>query len=150
MKKVSLFVLTAVIAVSISGCGKKKEIVNSELSSAISGSVSFSEKLTELDGAAAERRYGLNAKDYSEITALVGTNGVCDEYLIVKTSNTDAMVEKLNKYLEDKHTEYESYRPVEAEKLLSPMIETYKGTVVMVITADLENAQSVYQGYLKK
>ena len=143
-------VLIALLALLVCGCGKKEMIEMSELSSTLAESVSFSEQLTEIDASNIEKRYALNSKDYTEITAFVGTLSTCDEYVIVKTENPDAMTEKFNKYLEKKRKEYKRYRPDEVYKLDSAVIETHNKSVVMIITADSENALDVYKKYLKK
>lgn len=143
-------VLIALLVLLVCGCGKKEMIEISELSSTLAESVSFSEQLTEIDASNIEKRYALNSKDYTEITAFVGTLSTCDEYVIVKTENPDAMTEKFNKYLEKKRKEYKLYRPDEVYKLDSAVIETHNKSVVMIITADSENALDVYKKYLKK
>ncbi|MEE1351854.1 MAG: DUF4358 domain-containing protein [Clostridia bacterium] len=150
MKRILISIIAIALTVSVLGCGKKKEIINSELASVLVNNAVFSEVLTEIDSSSAERRYLISPKDYSEITAYVGTNGVCDEFLIVKTSNTASMIEKLNKYLENKRSEYEKYRPGEVGKLTAPVIAEYKDTVVMIITQDTQKATSIYEEYLKK
>lgn len=150
MKKIIMTSLLAISLISLSGCGKKSEIINAELSLAISENVEFSEQLTQLDNACAERRYMINSKDYDEITAFVGTNGTSDEYVIVKTNSPKSMVKKLTDYAENKYGEYSQYRSDEAEKLKSPLIEEYKDAVVFIVTADKANAQIVYEEYLKK
>ena len=142
--------LIALLVLLVCGCGKKEMIEMSELSSTLAESVSFSEQLTEIDASNIEKRYALNSKDYTEITAFVGTLSTCDEYVIVKTENPDAMTEKFNKYLEKKRKEYKRYRPDEVYKLDSAVIETHNKSVVMIITADSENALDVYKKYLKK
>ena len=134
----------------IMGCGKKEEIVIDDLSSAISANVVFSEQLTQIDTKNIERRYSLNAKDYNEIKSFVGTVSVCDEYVIVKTDAPQTMADKFNEYIKDKRDIYEAYRPNEVHKLDSAVIETYNNAVVMIVTADSENALNVYKEYLKK
>lgn len=142
--------LIALLVLLVCGCGKKEMIEISELSSTLAESVSFSEQLTEIDASNIERRYALNSKDYTEITAFVGTLSTCDEYVIVKTENPEAITEKFNKYIEKKREEYKVYRPDEVHKLDSAVIETHNKSVVMIITADSENAIDVYKKYLKK
>ena len=149
MKKYKVLI-TLVMLLLVCGCGKKETVEISELSSMLAESVSFSEQLTEIDISNIEKRYALNSKDYTEITAFVGTLSTCDEYVIIKTETPDEMTEKLNKYIEKKREEYKLYRPDEVYKLDSAVIETHNKSVVMIITADSENALNVYKEYLKK
>ncbi len=150
MKKYKVLITLVALLLLVCGCGKKETIEISELSSVLAESVSFSEQLTQIDVSNIEKRYALNSKDYTEIMAFVGTLSTCDEYVIVKTETPDAMVEKFNKYIEKKREEYKLYRPDELYKLDSAVIETHNKSVVMIITADFENALDVYKEYLKK
>ncbi|MBQ3124616.1 MAG: DUF4358 domain-containing protein [Clostridia bacterium] len=150
MKKYFRIIPVIALLIILAGCGKIEEIVISELGDVLGTSVAFSEQLTQIDTANIEKRYLLNSKDYSEITAFVGTAAVCDEYVIVKTDATEAMAEKLGRYIEEKRKTYKKYRPDEVGKLDNAIIETYENAVVMIVTADSENALDVYKEYLKK
>ena len=141
-------VLTALFL--LVSCGKKSEIINAELSREITDNVEFSEQLTQIDTINAQKRYMLSSKDYSEITAFVGTASVCDEFVIVKTSNTEGIIEDLRSYIDSKKESYKTYRPNEIYKLDNAIIEQYEDAVVMIITADSDDAIRVYQEYLKK
>ncbi len=150
MKNILKIIPLILLLTAVVGCGKIEEIETEELSEQLNSSVAFSELLTKTDTQYIEKRYSLNPKDYSEVSAYVGTAAVCDEFVIVKTEATEAMKEKLKKYVEQKRKTYEKYRPAEVGKLDSAIIETYNNAVVMIITADTENALDVYREYLKK
>lgn len=150
MKRHISFILLTMVLLVLAGCGKKSEVVVSELTTALLENVSFSEQLTQIDKENIENRYSLNSKDFSEITAFVGTASVCDECVIVKTESPEAMKGKLEKYIENKRKIYEEYRPGEVYKLDNPVIEIYKDAVVMIIADDREGAMKAYEQYLKK
>lgn len=148
MKKYIIFVISMIL-ILMTGCGKKDEIINAELAqSFISGNL-FTEQLEQIDASIAEVRYGLNTKDYSEITAYVGTKSNCDEFVIIKTSNMESVISQLNEYINDKMDTYKEYRPGEIYKLDSPLIMEHNGTVVVVISHDNKEAEAVYKEYLK-
>ena len=149
MKYMKIFAVLTTIFLLMS-CGKKSEIINSELSREITDNVEFSEQLTQIDTINAQKRYMLSSKDYSEITAFVGTASVCDEFVIVKTTDTEGITEDLRSYIDSKKESYKTYRPNEIYKLDNAIIEQYEDAVVMIITADSDNAIRVYEGYLKK
>lgn len=149
MKYMKIFTVLTTIFLLMS-CGKKSEIINSELSREITDNVEFSEQLTQVDTINAQKRYMLSSKDYSEITAFVGTASVCDEFVIVKTTDTEGITEDLRSYIDSKKESYKTYRPNEVYKLDNAIIEQYEDAVVMIITADSDNAIRVYEGYLKK
>ena len=145
-----LKIIPLVVILMLMGCGKKDEIVNSELSQSLIDANLFCEQLTMIDNDNAEKRYSLNSKDYSELTAAVGTVSTCDEFAIIKTGNTDSVVNDINEYLELKREQYEKYRPDEVYKLDAPIIEVYNDTVVLIVSQNSETAMEVYQKYLKK
>ena len=149
MKYMKIFAVLTTLFLLVS-CGKKSEIINAELSQEITDNVEFSEQLTQIDTINAQKRYMLSSKDYSEITAFVGTASVCDEFVIVKTSNTEGIIEDLRSYIDSKKESYKTYRPNEIYKLDNAIIEQYEDAVVMIITADSDNAIRVYEEYLKK
>ena len=149
MKYMKIFAVLTTIFLLMS-CGKKSEIINSELSREITDNVEFSEQLTQVDTINTQKRYMLSSKDYSEITAFVGTASVCDEFVIVKTTDTEGITEDLRSYIDSKKESYKTYRPNEVYKLDNAIIEQYEDVVVMIITADSDNAIRVYEGYLKK
>lgn len=149
MKYMKIFAVLTTIFLLMS-CGKKSEIINSELSREITDNVEFSEQLTQVDTINAQKRYMLSSKDYSEITAFVGTASVCDEFVIVKTTDTEGITEDLRSYIDSKKESYKTYRPNEVYKLDNAIIEQYEDAVVMIITADSDNAIRVYEEYLKK
>ena len=149
MKYMKIFAVLTTLFLLVS-CGKKSEIINAELSREITDNVEFSEQLTQIDTINAQKRYMLSSKDYSEITAFVGTASVCDEFVIVKTSNTEGIIEDLRSYVDSKKESYKTYRPNEIYKLDNAIIEQYEDAVVMIITADSDDAIKVYEEYLKK
>ncbi len=149
MNRFAKIIPALAVLLLLCGCGKKSEIIPADLAIALNESVSFSEALAEIDGSSAGRRYNISSGDYDEITAFVGTPSTCDEFVIVKTSDTDAITEKLNSYLDYKRGEYDEYRPYEASKLESAIIETYHDAVVMIITEDEAVATEAYNEYLK-
>lgn len=149
MKYMKIFTVLTTLFLLVS-CGKKSEIINAELSREITDNVEFSEQLTQVDTINAQKRYMLSSKDYSEITAFVGTASVCDEFVIVKTTDTEGITEDLRSYIDSKKESYKTYRPNEVYKLDNAIIEQYEDAVVMIITADSDNAIRVYEGYLKK
>lgn len=150
MKKIYLLIAAAISLTLMVSCGKKSEIVQSELVEAILNGSTFSETLTELGNAEAEKRFYLNPNEYSEITAYVGTKATCDEIVVIKSSDTDNIESKLRGHLETLKNNYSSYRPAEAQKIDSAVLEQYKDTVVLVVSGDSAKVRSIYENYLKK
>ncbi len=148
MKKYSIL-LSMICVLMLVSCGKKDEITGVDLAAYLNEGEVFSEPLTEIDAYGAEKYFFLNPGDYSEITAYVGTKAVCDEFVIIKTNQTDMVIEKLNTHLETMKNQYSSYRPDQVYKLENAFITDYEGSVVMIVSPDSEKAESVYKQYLK-
>lgn len=149
MKKGLFVISTVIFSLMLTACGKIEGIVHTELAKIINERVTFTENLTRINDSSAQSRYFLSAGDYSEITAYVGTKATCDEFVIVKTNDTDNAVKKLSSHLTQMNTNYSSYRPDEAAKTLSPMFKVYKDTVVMIVTSDVATAEAAFEGYIK-
>ena len=131
-------------------CGKISEISSAELAELLNSSSVFSERLTGIDAAAAEKRFFLNPSDYNEITAYIGTKATCDEFVIVKTDIPDNVMTKLRGHLDIQKNNYSSYRTAEAQKIDSALLTEYKGTVVLIVSGDGAAAGQLYEDYLKK
>lgn len=148
MKKYMLLAILTVLCV-VTGCGGKEEVIGTELAQQLSESSLFTEKLEAINSDNAEKRYGFNSKDYSEITAFVGTKSNCDEFVVIKTSDTENVKSILGEYLKDKQKAYEEYRPDEVYKLTRPFITEHNGAVIMIISHDKGEAEDEYNNYIK-
>ncbi len=150
MKKFVIICMFVLAALCTASCGRISEINSSELTELLNSSSVFSERLTEIDDTAAEKRFFLNPSDYTDMTAYVGTKAVCDEFAIIKTSDPDTVMTKLRGHLDIQKNNYSSYRPAEAQKIDSALLTEYKGTVVLVVSGSSENVVQLYENYLKK
>lgn len=148
MKKY-IILITSIVLILVSACGKVDSVVNNDLAQNFLNSDLFTESLEMIDVQTAELRYGLNTSDYNEITAYVGTKSNCDEFIIINTDNTAGVTQQLAEYFTDKAQEYYKYRPAEVYKLATPFVEEYNGTVVAVICHDNQEAKTVFNEYLK-
>ncbi|MBR0366072.1 MAG: DUF4358 domain-containing protein [Clostridia bacterium] len=149
MKNAYMIVVALTAAMVLTSCGTKKDIDTVDMAAALSESITFSEQLTELDGAAAENYFMLNPNDYNEMSVYISTKACGDELAVIKTDSPKTVAEKLtdhvNKLLED----YAVFRPTETEKIENAVINTYKDTVVFMIAPDMDEAQAAYKAYLK-
>ena len=150
MKKIFICAVLALFVMGASSCGKIGSVDCETLAEVLNEDVSFSETLTWMDTPVAEQYFNINPSDYTEMTAYVGTNAVCDEFVIVKTKNISTIRKKLKEHIENRREKYASYRSAETSKLDNALIEEYKDAVVMIISPDSEAAEEVYKNYLKK
>ena len=150
MKKTHLVGAVILSVCMLTACGKKDEIILSELSSKLISEIDFNEQLTELNEDGAARYLYLNPGEYKEITAYVSTNAVVDEFIIIKTSSASTVKNKIDSHIEELKREYAEYRPDEVYKLDDAVVETYKDTVTLIISPDNSKAKQVYDNYLKK
>lgn len=149
MKRMKCIVCILGLLAALSGCGKKSDIANAELAQAFNESGVFAEELTEIDTSSAGERYGINSTDYTELTAFVATKGCCDEFVIIKTTDTAGVTSALNEYKSSKKEECADYRPTEVSKLDNAVLTEYNGTVVMAVSGDSGQVTAVYEEYLK-
>ena len=143
MKKTILTVIAALtLTLSLTGCGKK-EIDVTKLSSELLNNVQFSETLTEVNETVTKKRLDLDDSEVEMCAAFKGTNAVVDEIIIIKTSDTDAVEEKMQDYLQSQITQYESYRQSEVPKLENAVIYVSNGTVVYCASEDSDKAMQI-------
>lgn len=150
MKKCKIFLFCIIYILLLVSCGKKEEIIAADLAYQINERAAFSETLTELDTNGAEQYYFLNPNDYSEITAYVGTKSVCDGFVIIKTSDTSTIKEKLNTHLKRMRSSYSEYRPDQVYKLDNAFMGEHNGTVVLIVSSDKALSEQIFNEYLKK
>lgn len=147
-----LLAITAVMSVALTtaSCGKIDEIVIEDLSQRYLNSDIFSENLVELDELSAQKMLYINPSDYKEIKVYKGTNAVCDEMVIVKTSSPQSMKNVLSEQLERLKEMYAVYRPQELYKTENALLEVYDGTVVLVVGNSYETALQIYDDYIRQ
>ena len=150
MKKIYTITAMLLCLVMFTACGRRRSIDCSELAERINTEVEFDEPLTELDAVGAERYFNINPSIYDEVAAYVGTKGVCDEFVIIKTDSPSSVSSKLRDHIEKLKKEYAQYRPNELSKLDNAIIESHSGSVVMIISPDAGQAKKVYDNYMKK
>lgn len=149
-KKIYPMIAAVLCIVLFTACGRKNEVIGSELAQEFCQEVPFAEALTEIDSSSAVKLLYLNPNDYSEIVMYIGTQSTCDEFAIIKTNTPDTVVDKLQSYLSKVRSDYMTYRPAEANKADNAFITSYKGTVVMVVCSAPGTAEQVFKNYLKK
>lgn len=150
MKKIFICAVLSLSLISAAACGKISSIDCETLAEVLNSDVAFSETLTQLDNTGAEQYFNINPNNYDEIAAYVGTNAVCDEFVIVKTKNTSTVKSKLQDHVDSMRSQYSSYRPLEVAKLDNALIEVYKDAVVLIISPNKGEAEKIYKNYLKK
>ena len=149
MKKILMTAAAICAALTIASCGAKEVDVTS-LALSLVNEGQYSEQLNEVGTEVTEKRYGLDSDIIEVCSAYKGTNAVTDEVAVFKTTDTDAVNEKVQAYLENQIKSYESYRPSEVPKLNDAVLYTYNDVVIFCVSEDSDKTQQIISEYTEK
>ena len=124
-----------------------------ELAAELASSCTFSEELTQNDIYLANHPFGFAALTESRLyyTAYVPAGIIPEEVFVFETATSDdtqAVVDKLNAYVEYQISEYSRYAAGQVPKLDDPVILTKDNLVVYVVSADNAGAKETAKGLL--
>lgn len=143
MKKIIAAALAALMLILLlTGCGKK-EIDATKLSAELLENGSFAETLTEVSENVTKKRLNLDDSEVEMCASFKGTNAVVDEIIIIKTSDTDSVQEKIQNYVQSQIEQYASYRASEVPKLENAVIYVAKNTVVYCASVNSDKAMKI-------
>lgn len=152
MKKITAFILTAALALSLTACGgKEKEVtvdpakLATELQTAVT-----SDTLSETASDMLPSIYFFNADDIETGVAYASSGATACEVAVVQSKdakNTES-VEKLFQTRVDNQSDlYASYNQTEVEKLDKAIIKSAGTYTVLVVCDDTAKAEEVLKSY---
>lgn len=146
MKKLLMIFAASFAALTIASCGAKDVDVTS-LAIALVNEGQYAEQLNEVGTEITEKRYGIDDELIEVCSAYKGTNAVTDEVAVFKTTDPDAVNEKVREYWDNQIKSYESYRPSEVPKLNDAILYTYNDVVIFCVSEDRDKAQQIISEY---
>ena len=149
MKKILTICLLLAAMLIATSCGSKKVDVT-ELALNLVNEGQYAEQLNEVGTEITEKRYGLDSGLIEVCSAYKGTNAVTDEVAVFKTTDTEAVNEKVREYLDNQIKSYESYRPSEVPKLNDAVLYTYNDVVIFCVSEDSDKTQQIISDYTTK
>ena len=143
MKKIIIALIAVLmLALSLASCGGS-EVDVTGLADELLNNAEFSETLTEVSENVVKKRLALEDDEVEMCAAFKGTNAVVDEIIVIKTSDTDAVEEKMQNYLDSQIEQYKSYRADEVPKLENAVIYALNNTVVYCVSEDSDKAMQI-------
>lgn len=157
MKRLLSAAAALALALTLTACGggggQEKPYETSAVQ-AMADAGAFSEELEELDADTAFALYGLadcglSREDLTDCAVLRSAGATCEEGAVLVFSGEKQAGEAkkaLDSYVSGQISANETYRPAEIPKLKSALVEQKSNSVLLVVAADLEAAQSALEG----
>lgn len=151
MKQLVSAALALALALTLTACGGAKEAAyETSAVQAMADAGAFSEELEELDADTAFALYGLadcglSREELTDCAVLRSAGATCEEGAVLIFSGEKQASEAkkaLDSYVSAQISANETYRPAEIPKLESALVEQRDNSVLLVVAADLEAAQS--------
>ena len=151
MKKIFAAALAAsMLILSLTGCGNNKEVDATEIAAELLNNASFAETLTEVNEQVTKKRLDLDDDEVSVCAAFKGTSAVVDEIIVIKTSDTEDVEEKVREYVASQTKQYENYRPSEVPKLNDAVISVAGDIVIYCASEDSAKAMQIINDNMSK
>lgn len=142
MKKITAVLAAITLMMPLAGCGQK-EVDATKIATELLNNASFAETLTEVSEQVTKKRLDLDDDEVSVCAAFKGTSAVVDEIIVIKTTDTEDVEEKVREYVESQTKQYESYRPSEVPKLNDAVISVTGDTVIYCASEDSAKAMQI-------
>ncbi len=142
MKKIIAAIAALTLMMSLAGCGQK-EVDATKVATELLNNASFAETLTEVNEQVTKKRLDLDDDEVIMCAAFKGTSAVVDEIIVIKTTDTKDVEEKLYEYVDSQTEQYENYRPSEVPKLEDSLITVEGDTVIYCASEDSVKAMEI-------
>ncbi len=142
MKKTIAALAALTLMLTLTGCGQK-EIDATKVATELLNNASFAETLTEVSEQVTKKRLDLDDDEVIMCAAFKGTSAVVDEIIVIKTTDTEDVEEKLYEYVDSQTEQYENYRPSEVPKLEDSLITVEGDTVIYCASEDSVKAMEI-------
>lgn len=151
MKKLTVFLLAACLALPLCGCGKKTALDGEALVSELLEKAQFTDSLDRLDDKTVPVLYGVDAADYTAAIVYAGTGATAEEIAVFTCADEaaagrvlTAVQARVNSQIEA----YKNYGPADTLMLQDAVVRQSGVYVVMVVCGDSDTAAKIVDKYL--
>lgn len=152
LKKTAAFLTAGLLALSLAGCSggfSGKSADPQAWAKTITKNVKFTDDLTALGTAAAEKRYAAGAGSVVACAVYAGTGATAEEFAVWKMKDeksAETMLQNAKDLVKSQQETYADYRPAEVPKLKNAVLEQRDTVVVLCVSADDAGAKKVIDG----
>ena len=152
IKKLSAFILIAVIAFTLVSCGSSFSLDTAKLADDIRGAGLFLDTLAPVSENVVKKVVGLSTDCIDDFIYEIGTGATGEEFAVITCkSESDAkkVKEEIVKRQDALYNTYESYSPESLPRISNAVIEQ-KGVYVIFVSCDKDSdAQKLVDSFLK-
>lgn len=146
MKKSSLLAALMTAAVMLAGCGTMKTIDTAELAKSLATEITYDDTLEELEQD--EISMYMDLPEGVEAVVYMGSGSTAEEVGVFAAKNNDEAkntLESVQKFLDDQQDSFENYKPEEAKRVGSAVIEQKGNYVVLCVSGDSDSAKKIIE-----
>lgn len=151
----TLFMLSAILLVALSGCSSKDNIPNpavSEIGEKIAETVDLSD-MKELDDNKLQKLYGINPDKIDEYWGLIPASNInAQEILVIKVkdpADIKQVEEKISERVNEQRESFKDYLPEQCF-LIEQYVLKHKGNYVfLAISKDLNPVEDTFDSFFK-
>lgn len=146
MKKSGLLAGFMTAVVLLGGCGTAKSIDTAELAKSLATEITYDDTLEELDQD--EIRMYMNLPEGVEAVVYMGSGSTAEEVGVFAAKDSEEAedtLESVQKYLDDQQASFEDYKPEEAKRVGSSVLEQKGNYVILCVSGDSDTATKIIE-----
>ena len=146
MKTSGLLAAFMTAAVLLVGCGTTKTIDTAELARSLATEITYDDTLQELEQD--EISMYMELPEDVEAVVYMGSGSTAEEVgVFAAKSNDEAKntLESVQKFLDDQQDSFEDYKPEEAKRVGSAVIEQKGNYVILCVSGDSDSAKKIIE-----
>lgn len=130
----------------LAGCGTMKTIDTAELAKSLATEITYDDTLEELEQD--EISMYMDLPEGVEAVVYMGSGSTAEEVGVFAAKNNDEAkntLESVQKFLDDQQDSFENYKPEEAKRVGSAVIEQKGNYVVLCVSGDSDSAKKIIE-----
>lgn len=150
MKKTNLLAGIAAAALFIAGCGAAKTIDATELAKSLATEITYDDTLEKLEQD--EISMYMDIPEGVESVVYMGSGSTAEEVGVFTAKDSGAAKDTLDNvqdYLDDQQESFEDYKPEEAKRVGSAVLEQKGNYVILCVSGDSDTARKVIEEAFK-
>ncbi len=149
MKKISILMMMGLALLSMTACGKKKEISVSDVSAKLLSEITYTDELAEIDLETAKMLFYLDDAQINEAKIYESGGATAEEIAVfgcASSEDADQVMTAMQTRVEEQKESFRDYVPEELLKLDKAVLVKNGNVVVLSVSDDAEKALQIING----